>query len=85
MTAKLNPLSAAPSLMKEWHRTSIPSPEGSFHAGRAGQAHIANQYHQRVEPHRCWLQWLGRSGRHKSRCQGGGCLMMNVRSEAPAR
>ena len=23
MTAKLNPLTAAPSLMKEWHRTSI--------------------------------------------------------------
>jgi AhpD family alkylhydroperoxidase len=23
MTAKLNPLTAAPSLMKEWHRTSV--------------------------------------------------------------
>ena len=23
MTAKLNPLTAAPALMKEWHRTSI--------------------------------------------------------------
>ena len=43
------------------------SPEGAVHRGGAGQAHLDDQHHQRLEPHRGRLRPVCRSGGSKVR------------------
>ena len=49
------------------HESAYEALKSSFHRGRAGQADFAHQCHQRMEPHRGRLRWLGRSGSDQSR------------------
>ena len=72
------------AVRRAYARERLRSPEGSLHGRGAGQAHIDDQRHQRMEPHRSWFRWLGRSGGRKVRCHGGRRLTTNAKSEDAA-